>query len=407
MGDRPAAELQERFWLESLSSGRRLTWSDYVAGYKAGELQPDPGFLWEVRYDYEAIRATFGRDAIRRDAGGLSAWPLLPIVDPEGAISLGEGGTPLVPCRGPIADCQVAVYAKNESLNPTGSFKDRYDCVSVNVARRMGYRGVACASTGNHGLSVAAYAAAARLSCLAITSDRVSQQVLAALRIYGAEVVAVPPHARFELLAGKAEEGLFPIGLFMPGPTSNPFGVEGYKSIAFEIYDQMQGVPNAVLFPCARGNGLYGTWKGFLELRELGLADSLPRMYACQPKAAASLVLAFERGEGHPVQVQPGPSIADATCEAVSSQSALDALRTSGGGAVALEEEEVRKAVSSLGREGILAEPSSAMVWAGVEVLASRGEIAAGETAVAVVTSTGYKTSAATLAGIASADTRG
>ncbi len=395
-----SAETSERFWLRRTGSGETWAWREFVEAYRSGAFQAEADLMLEVDYDYVLIGHSFGRTVFSGEAPGIfAAWPLLPLRGPHGLVSLGEGSTPLI--HTPRRADGVHLHIKNEAQNPTGSFKDRYDGVSVNVARHMGYRSVACASTGNHALAVAAYAAAAGMSCMAIVSDRASQQVLAMLKVYRAETLVVPPADRFGELGRKAREGYFPVGLHMPGPTCNPFGVEGYKTIAYEIHRQLGKAPEAVVFPCARGNGLYGTWKGYQELKALGLTQAMPRMYACQPEAAASLVKAYETGADGPALVEPKDTVADATCEAISSRAALDAIRTSGGGAIALGEEEILDSVLALARTGIFAEPSSAMAWAGVEELIRRGEIRCGEEAVVVVTSTGLKTGRATLERIA------
>ncbi len=385
--------LENRFYLQCTGCGGQESWDGFARACQACPNQTEPLPLWEAMYDYPTIVDAFTADVLQCPAPGIwRAWPLLPIVSPADVVSLGEGATPLIPGRS-FEDLQV--FIKNESVNPTGSFKDRYDCVSVNVARSLGYGGVVCASTGNHALAVAAYAAAAGLSCLTIVADSASEQVLATLEVHGAATRVVRPEDRFDILAEEAERGLFPVGLFMPGPTSNPFGVEGYKTIAYELFEQLGKIPDAVVFPCARGNGLYGTWKGFRELSTMGFTDGRPRMYACQPLAAASLVQAFEAQSKVAAHVQLGKTIADATSESVSSNLALRALYDSGGGAVALSDDEIYDALFLLGKEGVFAEASSAMVWAGVQKLADGGLLKSGETVVAVVTSTGLKSSRA------------
>ena len=140
----------------------------------------------------------------------------------------------------------------------------------------------------------------------------------------------------------------------MPGPTTNPFGIEAYKTIAYEVVEQLGRVPDAVVFPCARGNGLYGAWKGFEELREFGVIKKSPRMFACQPSAAPSLVSAFESELESPATVKPQHTIADAICENLSSQQALDAIRRSHGAAVGVEEDEIMSAMFQLGEEAVV-----------------------------------------------------
>ena len=382
--------MEKRLYCRHVPSGERVSWSDFLDRFKPGRGAPDE--LWEADYDYAFIRRKFGTGLPVRDAPGIFKWwPLLPVAGPAGLVSLGEGGTPLIHCRQFERRNHPRVLVKNESVNPTGSFKDRYDCLSVNVARALGYSRVVCASTGNHALAVAAYAAAAGLDCLSIVADSISDQVRATLKVYGAATRVVPAADRFEMLAEEASSGRFPMGLFMPGATGNPFGVEAYKTIAYELLDQLGHAPDAVVFPCARGNGLYGTWKGFREAYELGLINRLPRMYACQPDSAASLVKAFEAGAHTPVHVTPGTTIADAVNESISSVQALEALYASNGGAVAIDDNAIFDAMFALGRDGVFAEASSAMARAAVERLADAGAFTRGETVVMVVTSTGFK----------------
>jgi len=377
-----------RYRMRRLDTEEELSWREYCANYRSGK--GDISEIWEVVYDYEQLVNQFGNAIFDQKGPGIFRfWPLLPYSKSETACSLHEGDTPLVKAR--HYGSGLNLYLKNESVNPTGSFKDRYDGLSVNVALTMGFDKLVCASTGNHALSVAAYASVAGMECLSIVADSASDQVLATLRTYGAEVRVVSPQSRFAILAEEAMAGAYPVGLFMPGPTTNPFGVEGYKTIAYEVVEQLGCVPDAVIFPCARGNGLYGAWKGFRELNQLGVVESTPRMYACQPSVAASLVLAYESRQDSPAIVDPGKTIADAISEDVSSQQALDAIRQSKGAAVAVGEDEIYKAVFQLGREGVFSEPSSAIVLSGIKQLLDVGLLMPQETVVAVVTSSGFK----------------
>ena len=384
---------QSRFGMRRVDTQESLSWSEYCANFRPGE--GDAEELWEVEPNYDELVNQFGKELFgQRGPGIFRFWPLLPVENPELVISLYEGNTPLLNARHYSYRTGLNMHLKNECLNPTGSFKDRYDGLSINVARGLGYDKVVCASTGNHALSVAAYAAAAGLSCRVIVANSASEQVLATLLACGAEVQVVAPQDRFAILSEEGKSGAFPVGLFMPGPTTNPFGIEGYKTIAYEVFEQFEGVPDVVIFPCARGNGLYGAWKGFLEMKKLGLVESTPRMYGCQSTVAPSLVLAYDSALDSPAMVAPGETIADAISETVSSQQALDAIRESGGAAVGIEDDEIYEAVFQLGREGVFAEPSSAAVLAAATRLLDLGMVSPGEAVVAVVTSSGLKSSA-------------
>jgi len=384
----------DRLSMRRVDTGETISWAEFCAVFRPGEGEPEQ--LWEVDYALEELADRYGETLFGQSGEGIFRfWPLLPVGESEQRLSLQEGNTPLLATRHYGQDTGVHYFLKNECRNPTGSFKDRYDCVSINVARALGFKRVVCASTGNHALSVATYAAAAGMGCQAIVADSISEQVLATLKICGSEVRVVSPTDRFEILAEAGRSGAFPVGLFMPGPTSNPFGIEGYKTIAYEIFEQLGKVPDAVIFPCARGNGLYGTWKGFQELRTVGLLDRSPRMYACQPSAGSSLVQAFDSGWNSPGMVEPGYTIADAICETVSSQQALDAIYTSGGAAVSVGEDQIVEAMFQLGSEGVFAEPSSAAALAGASELNRRNLVGPGDHVVVVITSSGLKSNRA------------
>jgi threonine synthase len=281
-------------------------------------------------------------------------------------VSLGEGDTPLVLSRviGPRLGLS-RLYFKNETVNPTWSFKDRYVAVTVNVARTLGYRRAVVSSTGNLGVSAAAYCAAAGLTCLFLAPRHTGGPLLSQARLHGAEVVRTTSEGRqvvFEHLA--RHRGWFPIGLFLPRPVHNPFGIEGYRTIAYEILEELGTAPAAMLFPCARGNGLYGTWKGFGDAQRWGWAADVPAMVACQPLGANSLEASLRRGDAEVIELPPVESIAASTCETVADRHALEAIRASRGAAFSATDPELVQAMADLGREGLCVEPASALVVA-------------------------------------------
>jgi threonine synthase len=317
----------------------------------------------EVTYD-GAIRPV---PPVHRRSAGLRRYAdLLPGGGGPDWVSLGEGDTPLILSRtiGPRLGLS-RLYFKNETVNPTWSFKDRYVAVTVNVARTLGYRRAVVSSTGNLGVSAAAYCTVAGLTCLFLAPPDTGGPLLSQARLHGAEVVRTTSEGRqvvFEHLARHRE--WFPIGLFLPRPVHNPFGIEGYRTIAYEILEELGTAPAAMLFPCARGNGLYGAWKGFRDAQRWGWATDIPAMVACQPLCANSLEASLRRGDAEVIELPPAKSIAASTCETVADRHALEAIRASRGAAFSATDPELVQAMADLGREGLCVEPASALVVA-------------------------------------------
>lgn len=331
--------------------------------------------------------------ARNRDAGLRRFADLLPGGDVEERLSLGEGGTPLVASRaiGPRLGLRH-LFFKNETTNPTWSFKDRYVAVTVNVARSLGFRRAVVSSTGNLGVSAAAYCAAAGMSCLFLAPPETSSAILNEARLHGAHVVITTWEGRqliFEHLS--LNRGWFPIGLFLPRRAHNPFGVEGYKTIAYEILQDLGHSPTAVLFPCARGNGLYGTWKGFQEALRLGWSAELPAMVACQPVGANSLEVSLRRDLKEVIELPPVESVAVSTNETVADIRALEAVRASGGEALSASDAETLQAMKDLGYEGLCVEPSSALPVACLPRLVACGRVATTDVVICILTGAGIK----------------
>ena len=299
----------------------------------------------------------------------------LPVPDAASRLTLGEGNTPLVRSRriGMSLGLPELMF-KCEGANPTLSFKDRYAAVTVSVAKSLGFKNVVVSSTGNYGAAVAAYAAVAGLTCVVLCAAGVPPLVLEQIIHYGGEPVVIKGPDRFSLVEYLVtEHGWFPAGLFLETPVHNPFGVEGYKTIAWEIVRDLGDVPDAVVFPCARGNGLYGAWKGFRDLLELGVIQRLPRMIACQPVGAATIEASLKAGS--PVRLSPSPSVGFSVNEEQASERAVDAVRESGGTGVSVSDEAAVAASRSLGAEGLWVEVSSAFALAGVEQLVETGNL--------------------------------
>src|SRR5262247_4189636 len=238
---------------------------------------------------------------------------LLPFPDAP-PISLGEGATPLIHLeRLGRRLGLLRLYAKDESQNPTWSYKDRLCSLAVTHAVATGARVITISSTGNHGASTAAYAARAGLPCVIFTVQSVPDTMKTLMQAYGAAVVACPTsESRWDLMREGIERyGWYPTSGFIAPPVgSNPWGVEGYKTIAYEIAEDLGWTaPDVVVVPSAYSDGLYGIWKGWTELQTLGLVKSAPRMIAAEP--FGPLANAIEKNLGAPQMVDaPSPSIA-------------------------------------------------------------------------------------------------
>lgn len=317
--------------------------------------------------------------------------PRLPLPDPSFRLSLGEGNTPLVRSHRLAGELGIPeVYLKNEGANPTGSFKDRYAAVTLSMACAFGFKKVVVSSTGNHGAATAAYAAAAGLTCLVLGAPRMPAAIVEQISRSGALPVIVDGPDRFSLVETlAARHGWFPAGLFLETRVHNPFGVEAYKTIAYEIVRDLGDVPDAVVFPSARGNGLFGAWKGFNELMELGVTRRRPRMIACQPTAAATIERSLAAGSV--TRVTPGESVAVSITEEIADGCAVDAVRLSGGAAVSVDDEAALGATSALAADGLWVEVSSGVAVAGLRRLIEQGRLRDVTRVVVILTGAGIK----------------
>ena len=353
----------------------------------------------DVEYDYEDLRG------LTRDA--LSSWKgegiwrfsaLLPVAKQEHRVSLGEGNTPLLECPSISKLCDARILVKDEARNPTWSYKDRLACVATGMALQWGARVTTMASTGNHGAATAAYAARAGLDCVIFTLPTVPTAMLSLMQSYGAKVLSTTFYGRWRLVSyGVKTFGWYPMGNYVDAlPTGNPYGGEGYKTIAYEICLQSGWrVPDMVVCPVGYGDGFHGIWKGFREMFDLGLIGKLPRMVAAEPEGGP-ISNAIDKRLRYPVRVVAKPTVAfSIRCDLTGVQSVLT-VRESGGTAVGVSDPEIMAAQTLLGREGVYAEPSSAAAVAAAVRLAKSGDIGNGDTVVCILTSSGLKDPGAT-----------
>jgi threonine synthase len=386
-----------------------MTWTGELACARCGNQQPETeafsgcarcvadGIPMNVFPTYD-LGGEVGED---ESAPGLFRHRrLLPLRDHDEPVSLGEGDTPLLPLERIGADLGLERFLiKDETRGPTWSYKDRLAAVAVTRALASGADTVVVGTTGNHGAASAAYAAAAGIRCVAITLVSVPQTMKVLMQVLGADVAAVHGAAeRWALMrAAVAERGWVPLsGLLDPPVGSNPFGIDGYKTIAYEMVEDLGAAPDAVLVPIAYGDGLVGIHRGFRDLHRLGRIDRLPRMVAVEPLGPYTASLAA--GGEVPVRVEGRPSVSFSIAGTVATRQGLDAMRESGGRPVIVgdDAETLRAQYRLASEEGLYLEASAAVVVPAVERLLADGDIAPDETIVAIGTSSGLKDVGAT-----------
>jgi threonine synthase len=314
----------------------------------------------EVVYDYERIAATLSRERI--EAGPRTIWryqDLLPVDDPN-PVDLGAGCTPLVRADRLAAELGLGeLWIKNDTVNPTGSFKDRVVSVALTTARKLGFKVAACASTGNLANAVAAHAARAGMASVVLIPSDLEAAKVAMTAIYGGTVVAV--EGTYDdvnrLCAELTSE--YPHWAFV-NVNVRTYYAEGSKTLAFEIAEQLGWqAPDHVVVPVGSGSQLTKVAKGFAELGQVGLLDEAPevRLSGAQAAGCAPVATAFAAGTDAIRPVKPNTVAKSlAIGNPADGWYALEAIRRSGGGCGAVTDDEVLEGITLLARtEGIFA----------------------------------------------------
>jgi threonine synthase len=307
----------------------------------------------------------------------------------EHAVSLGEGWTPLVP-----GDWGGApVRFKLEFTMPTGSFKDRGMTVMVSYLKSRGVDRVLEDSSGNAGASLSAYAAAAGLECRILVPETASYPKIAQIAACGADVVTVPGSRQDVADAALRQSA----EIFYASHNWQPFFVEGVKTLAYELWEQLGfRPPDNVVVPLGYGSNVLGCDRGFDELVRRGEIGARPRLFGVQAAGCAPYAAALRAGVEHLVPTAVAPTIAEGIASAKPTRVAevLRAVRESGGTVVAVDEAEIVEALGALARRGLYVEPTSAAAGAGLSRLLAEGAIRPEETTVLVLTGSGLKASA-------------
>ncbi len=349
--------------------------------------------ITEVQYDYDTLRRSVSKEMFAGRPFNLLRYRELLGLGEKNVITLGEGGTPLIKC-GKLAKKFGLdnLWLKNETQNPTHSFKDREGVLAVNKAIEFGKKYVSCVSSGNAAASLAAYAARAGLGCFVFMPATTSKGKISQCTLYGALTLLMDGiyEEIFELYI-KALEGL---DVFESSPGYNRFRMEGDKTLAYEICEQLGWkAPTWVIDNVGNGTHLYAIWKGFNELRNLGLIENVPRMVATAPQAGAPIVTGFKQGTALPLATS-SRSIAEGLVGrwGYDTPIALKALKESSGHAESVSELEILEAMEWLARlEGVFAEPSAVTCIAGLSKMIEQGMIDKEEEVVCIITGSGLK----------------
>ena len=345
----------------------------------------DCGGLLEVVIDLDKVENIF-------NGKNITLWKYKSFIPVERRVSLNEGGTPLYRLENLQRELEMKeLYVKNEGANPTGSFKDRGMTVGVSKAIELGMDKVICASTGNTSASLAAYSAKAGIkSYVLVPSGKIALGKLAQAIVYGAKVL--PVRGNFDDALRVVVEASRELGVYMLN-SINPFRLEGQKTIAFEIFDQLGFVPDNIILPVGNAGNISAIWKGFKELYEAGFIDKLPRMIGIQAEGASPLVKAFKKRK--PFEPEEKPETV-ATAIRIGNpanwKKAWRAVEESGGLFESVSDEEILKAQKRLAsKEGIFVEPASASSLAGLIKLKELSLIEPDESYVLITTGHGLK----------------
>jgi threonine synthase len=341
-------------------------------------LCPTCGKVLFARYDFGQARKTLTKASLADRRWNLWRYhELLPVRDPRSRITLGEGGTPLLLARTLERTWRFEILLiKDEGRNPTGSFKARGLCAAVSRSVELGAVHLALPTAGNAGAALAAYAARAGVKATVVMPVDAPRTIQAECRAHGARVLLV--EGLINDAARVVRAGVEAFGWFDMSTLKEPYRVEGKKTMAFELVEQLDWeVPDAIVFPTGGGTGIVGMWKAFDELEAVGLIGSKrPKMFVVQSEGCAPLVKAFEIGSKH---AEPWP---EATTQApgirvpvaIGDYLILDAIRKSQGAAIAVGEREIIEAVELTTRaEGLFVSPEAGAAVAGTRKLRELG----------------------------------
>jgi len=333
-----------------------------------------------ARYDLDRARSWRRESLVGREPNMWRYRELLPLFEGETPITLGEGFTPLFHARALGATIGLdRLYIKDESLNPTNSFKARGQSAAITRAKYLGAKTVALPTAGNAGNAAAAYAAAAGLACEVFIPKDAKRPFIDECRLYGANVTLV--NGLITDAGRMAAEKGGPLGWYDVSTLKEPYRIEGKKTMAYELAEQMAWEwPDWIVYPTGGGTGMVGMWKAFDEIEQLGWVKPgrRPRMVSVQAENCAPIVRAFDQGTPKAQPWENASTIADGlrVPRAIGDFLILRAIRESGGAAVAVSDRAMVDGMLAIGRHaGVSAAPEGGAALVAIQQLAAAGTI--------------------------------
>ena len=349
-----------------------------------------------VRYDLRAASRTLTKESLKGRRADLWRYvEVLPVGREENIVSLGEGFTPLLHTRRLGESLGLNhLYVKDESQNPTQSFKARGMAAAVSMAKELGVTKLAVPSAGNAAGALAAYAARAGLEAHIFMPKDTPRANVVECEQTGAHVTLLDgliTDCGAEVARRKDAEGWFDVSTL-----KEPYRVEGKKTLGYEVAEQLDWeLPDWIIYPTGGGTGLIGMWKAFEEMEALGwIGSKRPRMVTVQSEGCAPIVRAFEEGRRHAEEFQNAATVASGlrVPKAIGDFLILDALRASNGTAVAVSDDELLAAVEEIGAaEGLFVAPEGAACLPALRKLIERGDVEKDERVVLFNTGAGVK----------------
>ena len=349
-----------------------------------------------VRYNLEGAARTLTKESLSGRRADLWRYlEVLPVEDEASIVSLGEGWTPLLKAErlGQLIGLKQ-LYIKDESQNPTQSFKARGMAAAVSMARELGARKLAVPSAGNAAGALAAYAARAGLECFIFMPDDTPRANVVECEVMGAHVQLMKgliTDCGAEVARRKDAEGWFDVSTL-----KEPYRVEGKKTLGYELAEQFKWeLPDVIIYPTGGGTGLIGMWKAFAEMEEMGwIGSARPRMVTVQSSGCAPIVRAFEEGKRFADEFQNAATVASGlrVPKAIGDFLILEAIRESNGAAVAVSDDELIAATRQIGAaEGVFCAPEGGACLPALRNLMAQGKIGADERVVLFNTGAGVK----------------
>ncbi len=348
-----------------------------------------------ARYDLKRIARRFQpRDLAGRAPSLWRYEEALPVRDPRCQVTLGEGLTPLIDAPALAQRLEVGrILVKDEGQNPTGSFKDRGLALAVSRALELGASALAIPSAGNAAGAAAAYGAKAGLPVHVVVPEHTPKPILAEVEALGARVRLLD--GLISDCGAVVREGCDQHGWWDLSTLKEPYRLEGKKTMGYELFEQLGRLPDAVVYPTGGGTGLIGMWKAFDEMEELGWIDARrPKMFSVQSTGCAPIVRAWEEGLEEAPMWESAQTYAAGLCvpAAVGDFLILQAIRDSGGAAVAVADEAMETWVRKIGRSiGVFAAPEGGATAAAVPILREKGLLDARDEVVLFNTGSGLK----------------